>query len=224
MVLQLVVARYHEDLSWVRNIAAGIEPIIYDKGPAPLAGASPLENAGREAHTYLHHICERYNDLADVTVFCQGKPFDHAFDFHQTLRELADNAENAPAFCWLGHIVDTDSSDGRLFRSWSKNDCGAGLDLAAFHYAVLGTDGPDEYPFFLGGQFFIRRELIQRRPRSFYEHARKVSLEFPDAAHCFERCWDRVFGVRAVAAEVLGSRKTAYLKPIKRHANRGAEA
>jgi hypothetical protein len=223
MVLQLVVARYREDLSWVGNIAAGIEAVIYDKGPAPLRGAVPLENVGREAHTYLHHICERYDDLADVTVFCQGKPFDHAFDFHHTLRDLAENPEGVPAFRWLGHIVDTDSSDGRLFRAWSKNHHAVGLGLAAFHRALWGTEGPDEYSFFLGGQFVVRRDLVRARPLSFYEQARRVSLEFPEAAHCFERCWDRVFGVRGVAAEVLGSRKTAYLKPIKRHASQGAE-
>ena len=216
MMLQIVVARYCEDLSWLRNIAAGIEAIAYDKGPAPLPGAVPLENSGREAHTYLHHICQRYDHLADVTVFCQGKPFDHAFDFHRTLRVFAENPEDAMAFRWLGHIVDTDSSDGRLFRKWSKNDRGVGLDLAGFHRGLFGTDGPDEYSFYLGGQFVVRRDLILTRPRSFYEHARQISLEFQDAAHCFERCWDRVFGVSGAAAELLGDRKTAYLKPIKR--------
>jgi hypothetical protein len=215
MVLQVVVARYREDLSWLRNIAAGIEAIVYDKGPAPLPRAVPLENVGREAHTYLHHICERYDDLADVTVFCQGKPFDHAFHFHQTLRDLAENPNAAPAFRWLGHIVDTDSSDGRLFRAWSKNDRGVGLDLAGFHRAMWGTEGPDEYAFFLGGQFLVRRALILARPRAFYEHARRVSLDFPDAAHCFERCWDRVFDVTGAASEILRGRKTAHLKRIK---------
>jgi hypothetical protein len=220
MVLQLVIARHAEDLSWVGNIPAGLDVVVYDKGPAPLPGAVPLENAGREAHTYLHHICERYGDLADVTVFCQGKPFDHAFDFHQTLRELANNPAGAPAFRWLGHIVDTDSSDGGLFRAWSKNHHAVGLDLAGFHRAVWSAEGPDEYSFYLGGQFVVRRELVLTRPRSFYEHARHVSLEFPDAAHCFERCWDRVFGATGAAARVLEGRKTAYLKRIKRQETR----
>jgi len=215
-MLELVVARYREDLNWLRNIPAQIAAVVYDKSANPSAGSIPLENVGREAHTYLHHICERGENLADVTVFCQGKPFDHAFDFHQTLRDLAEAPDSAPVFRWLGHIVDTDSSDGQLFRAWSKNDRSAGLDLAAFHHALFGDDGPGEYAFYLGGQFLVRRELVLRRPRSFYEHAREVSLEFPDAAHCFERCWDRIFGVSGAAARVLGDRKTAYLKRIKR--------
>jgi hypothetical protein len=36
--------------------------------PAP-AGAQILPNVGREAHTYLHHLHNRYDSLADVTIF-----------------------------------------------------------------------------------------------------------------------------------------------------------
>ena len=214
-MLELVVARYAEDLSWLRNMPTEITPVVYDKGDSPVAGATSLPNAGREAHTYLHHICERYDDLADVTVFCQGKPFDHAFDFHQVLRDLAARPEEAPAYQWLGHIVDTDSNDGRLFRAWSKNNQREGLDFALFHRLLFGADGPDEYAFYLGGQFAARRELIVQQPRSFYEHARRIALEFSNAAHCFERCWDRVFGIKDASTHVLAGRRTAFLKPIK---------
>jgi Protein of unknown function (DUF3431) len=31
-----------------------------------------LENIGREAHTYLYHICNNYRLLSDVTVFVQA--------------------------------------------------------------------------------------------------------------------------------------------------------
>ena len=214
-MLHLVVARYREDLNWLGNTPPGVTAVVYDKGPNPMPGAGALENVGREAHTYLHHICENYEELADVTVFCQGKPFDHAFDFHQTLRDLVANPDDAPGFRWLGHIVDTDSKDGRLFRTWSKNPDGAGLDLNGFHRRLWGDDGPDEYAFYLGAQFVVRRETILQQPRGFYEHARQVALMFPNAAHCFERCWDRVFGVGGAATEVLAGRKTAYLKQIK---------
>ena len=215
-MIELVVARYREDLSWLGNIPAQVRAVVYDKSPDPGPNTLALSNVGREAHTYLHHICERYERLADVTVFAQGKPFDHAFDFHVTLRDLAKYPDVAPAFRWLGHIVDTDTADGQLFRTWSKNPDGAGLDLRAFHRALFGNDGPEEYPFYLGAQFMARRELILARPRSFYEHARGISVEMTNAAHCFERCWDRVFGMPDHAAAVLDGRKTAFLKPIKK--------
>eukprot|EP01038_Epipyxis_sp_PR26KG_P013361 gene13361-17920_t len=40
-----------------------------------------LSNVGCESHTYLNHIISNYEQLADVTYFTQGHPFDHAPDF-----------------------------------------------------------------------------------------------------------------------------------------------
>lgn len=218
--LELVVARYKEDLAWLRNIPPQIRATVYDKSGEPDAllstNVQPLENVGREAHTYLHHICARYETLAPVTVFCQGKPFDHAFDFRKTLRELAERKRANDGFFWLGHLADTDSSDGFLFQTWSKNETGEGLDLSGFHRALFGFDGPLEYPFFGGAQFIVTRERIQARPRDWYENALRVAIEFPEAAHCFERTWDRIFGDEENTLVRLKGEKTKYFKPIRR--------
>ena len=217
MSIELVVARYLEDLSWLRNIPPQISPRVYDKSPT-----GNLPNVGREAHTYLHHICENYGNLADLTIFAQGKPFDHAFDFHKTLRALAATpdgvaASEAPAFRWLGHIIDTDDENGaRLFATWSKNNGDERLDMNGFHRALFGSDGPATYTFRLGAQFIASRALIRARSLDFWRRALQISLDFPDAAHCYERSWDRVFGVEGVDKTWLGGRETVYLKPIKR--------
>jgi len=216
MKIQLVVARYRENLNWVRNIPPQIEAIIYDKSSEDLLGGSiSLPNVGREAHTYLHHIVANYDGLPDFTVFAQGKPFDHAFDFHKVLKAIVAQ-ETAPDFRWLGHIIDTDSSNGsRLFSTWSKNTGDERLDMNGFHRALLGTDGPEEYTFVLGAQFIAARELIRARSLEFWQNALEISIHFPDAAHCYERSWDKVFGVRGIDLAWLAGRKTVYLKPIK---------
>ena len=218
MTIELVVARYREDLSWLRNIPPAISPCVYDKSPD-----GNLPNVGREAHTYLHHICENYDVLAEFTVFAQGKPFDHAFDFHQTLRAIAATpgdvaaSNGAAAFRWLGHIIDTDDENGaRLFATWSKNNGDERLDMNGFHRALFGIDGPAKYSFRLGAQFIASRDLIRSRSLDFWRRALQISLDFPDAAHCYERSWDRVFGVEGIDLEWLAGRETVYLKPIKR--------
>ncbi len=228
MFIELVVARYREDLSWLRNIPPQIRTTIYDKNPdAPqpdslhLSSALRLPNIGREAHTYLHHIITRWETLSPLTVFCQGKPFDHAFDFHLTLRELveqlASEPENRSVFRWLGHVIDTDDARGqRLFVPWSKNDDGHELDLHAFHRALFGCEGPEHYVFQLGAQFVISKALIHSRSLNFYRRALQISMEFPDAAHCFERSWDQVFGVQGIDLDWLNGRETVYLKPVRR--------
>ena len=231
-MLELVVARYREDLNWLRKVPPAIHKTVYDKsgdpGPVPAALSLP-NNAGREAHTYLHHIISRYDSLAEWTVFCQGKPFDHAYDFHHSLRAFAANPDQigttgliqsgTDQFRWLGHIVDTDDNRGqRLFTTWSKNNDGRGLDLAGFHRALFGTDGPETYPFVLGAQFAVHRDLIQQRLPGFYERAFVISVDFPDAAHCFERTWDQVFSVTGLTDDWLAGRQTVYLKPVKQQA------
>ncbi len=222
---ELVVAHYVEDLAWLRKRPANLRVTVYDKSNQPTSEAGLndvsrrlLPNVGREAHTYLHHILSRYDSLAEWTIFCQGKPFDHAFDFKKTLRDFSNRsmAFNPSGFHWLGHLLDTDDNRGnRLFRPWSKNEDGRGLDMVGFHRAVFGTDGPETYTFVLGAQFAVHRNVIQQRSLSFYEQALAVSIEFPDAAHCYERSWDRVLGVSGIDPDWLAGRQTVFLKPMR---------
>lgn len=219
-MIELVVAHYTENLNWLRNLPTGLQKTIYDKSPEGLTEweAIPLPNVGREAHTYLHHLVSRYDTLAEWTIFCQGKPFDHAYDFKKTLREFAAEplSLNGTGFIWRGHLIDTDDNQGHLlFQPWSKNEDGRGLDMRGFHNALFDTDGPELYTFVLGAQFIVHRNVIRQKSVSFYERALAVSISFSDAAHCFERSWDRLFGVVGIDPNWLAGRLMVQLKPMK---------
>ena len=216
--VELVIARYTEPLNWLKRVPASVAKTVLDKNPeSPWPGSIRLPNIGREAHSYLHFLVERYNCLSDTTVFCQGHPFDHVFDFHPVLKGIAENPEGVGDFLWLGHIIDTDDARGQLlFRGWSKNEEGTELDMNGFHRALFGTEGPPEYSFHLGAQFAVSRAQVRSRSREFWERALFVAGEFPDAAHCFERSWDKVFGAIGIDEVWLDGRKTVYLKPIRR--------
>jgi Protein of unknown function (DUF3431) len=75
--IQVVVAVYNEDMSWLKKEPFnGLDIICYNKGKNNLTEcASPscrvinLPNVGRCDHTYLYHIIENYGNLAPVTVF-----------------------------------------------------------------------------------------------------------------------------------------------------------
>lgn len=77
----------------VATTAAAIAAAL---GPAAAARTRvvDLPNVGRESDTYLHHILSRGRDqgqgqgMADVTIFCQGDPFDHSPDFLELLRHV----------------------------------------------------------------------------------------------------------------------------------------
>jgi hypothetical protein len=80
--IDVVVAHYNEDLSWLSMIPENVHVHIYTKGPqlesthGHIGGAhttrQPLPNVGRESHTYLSHIVKNYDNLAPWTVFTQA--------------------------------------------------------------------------------------------------------------------------------------------------------
>lgn len=221
--IELVVARHSEPVAWVRNVPGSARITVYDKGgdldPArmPFARVQRLPNIGHEAHAYLHHLVERYDDLAPVTFFCQGHPFDHAWDLHDVLRGVAAGHEPVPGFRWLGFVIDVDDPRGRrLFVPWSKNPDGRELPLDRFHEALFGAPPPDRIPFYLGGQFAVTSDQVRSRPRDFYRRALDLAGTFPDAAHCFERLWDRVFGVQGVDPDIARGAMPHYLRSVRR--------
>lgn len=86
---ELVIARYSEDLSWIRDVPGEYSVVIYNKGKrianrsviGRAAAIYDVPNVGRESESYLRHILTLSEKDEDFTVFCQGDPFDHSPDF-----------------------------------------------------------------------------------------------------------------------------------------------
>ena len=227
--IDLVVARYRENIRWTRNVPSSLRVTIYDKGgdlsaqAAPWATVERLDNVGFEAHTYLHHIVTHYQRLSATTVFCQGHPFDHAHDMHPFLRGLAEGREEVNMFRWLGFIIDSDDPRGRrLFVPWRKNENGRELQLHAFCQQLFGATAAEWSHFYVGAQFAVSRAQIHTRSRAFYQRALHLAVTFPDGGACFERVWDRVFDVVGVDTALLAGKLCRYLKPIRRLKNAAA--
>lgn len=232
--VELVVAHHGEDLRWLRRVPETINITLYEKGDREVlpddflarkhCRVKFLPNAGREAHSYLTHLVEHYDDLHPVSVFCQGHPFDHAPDFHERLRSLASGAELPAPFLWYGFLDETDDPHGRrLFVPWSKNPEGRELATGSLYERLFGETSPEWFCFRGGAQFAVSREAVWQRPREFYEKALKLSLEISDAAHSYERIWDRFFGAPMINSADLGSERVRYLKRIRRLEVKGAK-
>lgn len=215
--LEVVVCRYDEPLAWLRNLPRGLRVTIYDKGPGtPWPDSISLANVGREAHAWLHHLTERYDSLAEWTVFTQGHPFDHVPDMHPFIRGLATSEPPAEDFLWLGFLWETDDARGRpTFVHWTKNPERRELDLEGFFQHLWGESAPEKVRYVGGGQFAVSRRAAHRRSRDFYAKARALAAEFPDAAHAFERTWDRVFLAPPLDPQLFGPSGLRLLKPVK---------
>ena len=222
--LELVVARYHEDLQWVRRVPKRFHVSVYNKGlDAPLlprrrnVEVIPLPNIGREEQSYLRHVVRRYDDLADITVFAQGKPFDHVPSFHKILHHLAFQQVQVCGFLWLGFIIDEDDATGSLlFQNWNRNPDRDPLPLEAFWEALWNEPSPERVTFFPSAHFAVTADQIRSRPKDFYERAVQVSAELPHAGHCFERVWDRIFNVNGIPPEYRAASKPVYLRKVRR--------
>lgn len=82
--IEIVIARYNEDLEWLKNEPFNKFPVtIYNKGlnhkfynPPLLKNIIDLSNVGMCDHTYLYHIINNYDNLADITIFLPGSCMD----------------------------------------------------------------------------------------------------------------------------------------------------
>lgn len=220
MQFELVVCRCGENLAWTRNVPHGLPVTIYDKTPPPALiwpGSTPLPNVGREAHAWLHHLTERYDSLADWTVFAQGHPFDHAPDMHPVIRKLISGDLSGQDFHWLGFLWETDDFRGHpTFVHWTKNPQRRELDLEAFFQRCWQEPAPEQIRYVGGGQFLLSRRAAWRRGKNFYAEAREIAATFPDAAHAFERTWNKVFLEPPLDPRLFGSSGLRLLKPVRK--------
>lgn len=230
---ELVIARYREDLSWLR--ALGLPATVYNKGPelapgvlTPQAWPSgarviPLPNIGREAHTFLTHIINEYEQLPEWTAFLQGDPFAHLAppqeprpspaELRQKLMDLVALGRPFAGLAWfrlrcdgLGrpHDLADPAKEGR-WKGWGKD-----IPVAQVFEALFDAPAPQEFiaraPT---GNMLVRRERILARPLEFYRRALELVLADADDArntgHAFERLWQAVFAGGTAQGRAAGA-------------------
>lgn len=175
----IVVAHYQEDLNWLHGIP---DVLVYSKGPHPPPGAIQLHNQGREACTYLDHLIRNYDNLAPVTLFTQGHPFDHV--------------HHVPGMLSTYKSTKTFQSYGIPLREgWHTVDYHPEIkqDLHAMHAALCpGESPPTQNVCGAGAIFAVTAECIRRHPRDYYERAKELCLAMQWGPWCMERLWHLV--------------------------------
>ena len=178
---EYVVAHYREDLTWTKSLPPG-KVTVYCKDDRRRTATSDnqcLPNIGREAHTYLHHIFSRYDQLAGQTVFLQGNPFDHIDS--ETFRDIpADNE-----FLELGESIGLDDTTGAPSHS--------NLDLASRYEELFNDRSPAYFAYRAGANFCVSREVIQRHSQADYRSFLNILLNSPSGPWEFERLWPSIF-------------------------------
>lgn len=205
--VNLIIARYMEDISWAEEL--GYDYTVYDKGKVPLQNVVQLPNIGREAHTYFTHIVREYDSLAPVNVFLQGDPFDHIGDQGkgdvETLRnhieDVVERGVPFKGFAWfklkcdrLGqpHDLRKPENEGR-WSGWGKD-----IPLGEIFEKLFKAEFPRQLVVRAPtGIFAVTGERIRTRPKAFYEYALRLVEADPhdvnNTGHAFERLWQHIF-------------------------------
>ncbi len=215
--VEFVVAHYNEKLAWLTDVITHCK--IYSKGGSENAfdfNIVKLGNNGREGQTYLYHICEYYNELKNVTIFTQGKAFDHT---GMTASEMMETALGTK----VGQVTTFGTQrDLELFDLWDgipwkdypcwRKWLGENLEFigkkapktpAQYFKDFFDNYGHDGPPISIGFQpgaiFAVRRETIHRHPKETYQKMLGELFEGdmkqndPETGHYMERFWLATF-------------------------------
>lgn len=199
MTVDLIIARYDEDLAWLDAAPASWRRIVYDKSQggerqaltvgawASRAGAGeaalypearPLPNVGCEAHTYATHVAWAYHDLADITVCLPGDAPAHRADI---LEVAAGAVEARVRYLGLGRRGSCDRDGGRTHP-------GLGPWLSLLWGAFRADPLPVRWRWHAWGMFVADRAALQRYPPMAWREAESL-CRTKEAACAFERLW-----------------------------------
>ena len=179
MKREIVVAKFKEDVTWTSKSPWPV--IVYDKHKDDNRPHSPQvryedlsENplSGRESHSYVYHILKNYNNLADITFFVQGRPFDHCPHFQDTLFHNYTDSVGLGMPSHGGVVVkNTYTLDykGPPFP-WKLSVIKASAYLQnKWKFLFPNHDPLSEYVYVWGQQYAVPKWRILQRPYSFYE-------------------------------------------------------
>jgi hypothetical protein len=177
----LVIAKYNEDISWIKNV--DIPYIIYNKGNKPIEGCNiiSLPNIGRESHTYLSFIIENYYNLPENIIFCQGDPFPHCNNFLDLIKNYNINQD----IINLSHGMVTEDLEGR------PNAYGYGM-LDMLHLLNIPLT-VDKFIFPAGAQFTINKKCIINKSLNWWENSLSEHDKNQLSPWIFERLWPLIF-------------------------------
>jgi hypothetical protein len=211
----LVIAYFKENLSWMKDFEQ--YPFrniyIYTKGKTPEPPFQnnsikivPLENIGRCDHTYVYHIHEKYDDLADVTIFCTGSgniPFKNeslrfiipkVFETKNSVFRVLHEPDYKEKY--KGFKVGAWRSTNRNNQENSSRNVSYPSDIRPFDkWYDAHFKGIDIEHVAYGGVFSVSKEHIKHRSKIFYKKLVDMFPKHsnPEVGHFFERVWIAIF-------------------------------
>jgi hypothetical protein len=168
----IIVARYNENVEWSKQFT---NVIIYNKGNNLDNSYNQvcLNNVGREGHTYYKYICDNYENLAEYTIFLQGRPFDHSPNIISNLTKYFNNKELNIDFEFLSEQIHHSSLNLECSRYWKCKN----IHKNWKRIFGMNVENNQECIFGAGAQFIVSKKNILKNKKEFYENIVKM-LEY----------------------------------------------
>lgn len=206
MDFELVFSRYDEPTEWLGGWPHPLT--IYNKGapidpPTGRAAVTALPNVGLDTHSILHHLAERYETLARVTLFLCGSWSKRPENVLTPLERYAVAPLGpAPSITGARYVLD-DGWPGKI-RHWGKWKAGietgeiteSPYTLGEWWDRVLGGPRPETLWYVPGQTFSVAADRVLTRPRAWYRQLAEwfaTHGRYPEETHHMERSWVYVF-------------------------------
>ena len=176
----LVIARYNENLSWIKN--ASIPFVVYNKGKKiDIDNCIDVPNIGREGETWLRYIKENYHQLPPVVKFLQGNPVDHC------------NVNDVLNFIYGNKIPETVLPIGKIFTDDANGyPHHPKLKVGATYKNIFNKE-KNEFRFAAGAQYAVNKNCIHSKTLSWWKELYDIYNETEQSPWIFERLWMDIF-------------------------------
>lgn len=183
-MIDVVLSRFNEDISWTHDLGRDCRLFTYNKGSGPPPW---LPNVGREAQTYLHHIVRIYGQFSEWTFFSQADPAPHLrAPLHEIIRTFPQSADRG-AFYIEGGPIFFSSAAVRYSGPAEKQNEEKGVPEV--WRELFTSDQPADLLFAPGAIFAISAERLMTRSTAFYTRAMELASTRPRGPWEFERLW-----------------------------------
>ena len=218
--VDLVIARYNEDIGWLKDYKSNPfnKIYVYNKGSGgedcPLSPTvyEKLENVGRCDHTYIYHIIKNYDNLADVTIFAKGSVICPMRGMQREPAKFSKTVERAfetgnSVFTGKHYPPSLEESMGDFTMATYISHCGVNKDSTTKPALFPATPSPykewykarfpgikeDRASF--AGIFAVSKAHIHNRKKASYEpFLKELAVDSnPEAGHFMERSWYALF-------------------------------
>lgn len=203
----IIIARYNENINWIKKLNISSKIIIYNKGAnieySKNLNIINLPNVGRESHTWLHHIYTNYDNLSDYNVFLQGRIDDLGcmayIDPKNYFIDLRNKCFTTSRFGLIGPLHWKPNlnihKDPRYVKAWESGE----LSRSNLGFRKYAKKIFKDIPFFIatsyGGCFGVTKSAIMKHNKNFYYELLLTVDKHPNPieSHFLERLWCYMF-------------------------------